>query len=95
MLFLRGVDSVASQAEFAPADRAAGAPRDGPEPTGFGATPDALPTSLRTLFGRYDPSVLDVPRGGARIRLVVSGVGQWDVIASADAVRAVAPQAAV
>jgi pimeloyl-ACP methyl ester carboxylesterase len=35
---------------------------------------------LRTLVGRYDPSVFDIPSGSARIRLVVREEGAWDAI---------------
>jgi pimeloyl-ACP methyl ester carboxylesterase len=36
------------------------------------------PKTLRTLVDRFDPSAFDAPKGRARIRLVVSGDGQWD-----------------
>jgi pimeloyl-ACP methyl ester carboxylesterase len=38
-----------------------------------------LPPSLKTLIGRYDAGTIDIPADGARIRLVVTGDGQWDV----------------
>jgi pimeloyl-ACP methyl ester carboxylesterase len=38
-----------------------------------------LPSSLAALIGRYDPSAIDIPADGARIRLVMTGNGQWDV----------------
>ena len=39
----------------------------------------ALPPSLAALIDRFDASAIDVPRAGARIRLIVAGEGQWDV----------------
>lgn len=39
-----------------------------------------VPKPLRTLAGRFDPNVFDVPAGRARIRLVVRGEGAWDAI---------------
>ena len=38
-----------------------------------------LPPNLATLIGRYDPRVIDIPADGARIRLIVTGDGQWDL----------------
>jgi pimeloyl-ACP methyl ester carboxylesterase len=38
----------------------------------------AAPPALRTLIGRFDPEVIDVPSGRARIRLAVRGLGAWD-----------------
>ena len=49
-----------------------------------------LPSSLRMLVGRFDPSGFDAPAGEARIRLVVTGEGQWDILAGAGGVRIVA-----
>ena len=43
------------------------------------ATPTA-PDELRTLAGRFDPTVIDVPGGRARIRLEVTGVTAWDAL---------------
>lgn len=40
---------------------------------------------LRTLAGRFDPSVLDVPAGRARIRLVVRDEGAWDAVVDGSA----------
>jgi len=37
------------------------------------------PESLRTLIRRYDPAVLEAPGETARVRLIVSGDGEWDV----------------
>jgi pimeloyl-ACP methyl ester carboxylesterase len=39
---------------------------------------------LRTLVGRFDRSVFDVPAGRARIRLVVRDEGAWDAVVDAD-----------
>jgi len=39
---------------------------------------------LTTLLERFDPAVIDVPSGTARIRLVVRREGAWDVVLSAD-----------
>jgi pimeloyl-ACP methyl ester carboxylesterase len=36
--------------------------------------------SLETLVSRFDASAFDAPRGRARIRLSVRGVGDWDVL---------------
>jgi pimeloyl-ACP methyl ester carboxylesterase len=38
------------------------------------------PDSIRTLFERFDRSVFDAPGGKARIRLVLPGEGQWDLV---------------
>jgi pimeloyl-ACP methyl ester carboxylesterase len=38
------------------------------------------PASLATLLERFDPDVIDVPGGRARIRLEVRGRGEWDVV---------------
>src|SRR6185369_1438284 len=40
-----------------------------------------LPATLRPLVERFDPSGFDAPAGEARIRLVVDGEGEWDVLA--------------
>lgn len=38
------------------------------------------PEALRTLVERFDPSVLDLPEEGARIRLGVHDRGEWDAL---------------
>jgi pimeloyl-ACP methyl ester carboxylesterase len=38
----------------------------------------AAPDSLSALVERFEPSVFDAPGGEARIRLVVTGAGEWD-----------------
>jgi pimeloyl-ACP methyl ester carboxylesterase len=38
----------------------------------------APPPALTALVGRFDPAVIDVPSGEARIRLVVEGEAEWD-----------------
>ena len=43
----------------------------------------APPDSLHVLLARFDASVFDAPQGQARIRLVIPGEGQWDVLADA------------
>jgi hypothetical protein len=45
------------------------------------------PECLRTLVDRFDPSVIDVPDGRARIRIVVPDGGEWDIIADAEGAR--------
>ena len=42
------------------------------------------PASLRRLAERFDPEVMDIPGGTARIRLAVRDRGEWDALASAD-----------
>jgi pimeloyl-ACP methyl ester carboxylesterase len=41
---------------------------------------DRPPPALATLVERFDPDVIDVPSGRARIRLVVDDEGAWDVL---------------
>ena len=36
------------------------------------------PAGLTALIERFDPDVIDVPSGSARIRLAVDGEGEWD-----------------
>ena len=43
------------------------------------ATPTA-PAEFGTLAGRFDPAVIDVPGGRARIRLELTGVASWDAL---------------
>ena len=40
------------------------------------------PAPLITLAERFDPEVMDVPSGSARVRLEVRGEGEWDVVIS-------------
>jgi pimeloyl-ACP methyl ester carboxylesterase len=40
------------------------------------------PAALITLAERFDPEVMDVPSGSARVRLEVRGEGEWDVVIS-------------
>ena len=49
-----------------------------------------LTPSLRTLIERFDPGAFDAPSRGARIRLIVSGEGDWDALAGVGGVRVVA-----
>src|SRR5690242_18286615 len=53
----------------------------------------ALPACLQTLVDRFDPDAFDAPAGEARIRLVVTGEGEWDVVAGADGMRVVPARA--
>lgn len=41
------------------------------------------PDSLQVLLGRFDATVFDAPTGRARLRLIIPGEGQWDVLADA------------
>jgi pimeloyl-ACP methyl ester carboxylesterase len=41
------------------------------------------PAGLIALIERFDPDVIDVPGGSARIRLVVHGEGEWDAVIDA------------
>lgn len=50
---------------------------------GFSAGRDVLATLLR----RFDPDVLDGAQGAARIRLAVSGEGEWDAVLGERAAR--------
>jgi pimeloyl-ACP methyl ester carboxylesterase len=56
---------------------------------GAPASPASLSASLETLIGRFDHDVFDAPPGGARIRLIVTGASEWDVLVNAHRVRAV------
>ena len=42
----------------------------------------APPPALAALIERFDPEVIDVPSGTARIRLVVRGEREWDAVIS-------------
>lgn len=48
--------------------------------------PETAPDALDTLIERFDPSVIDLPTGSARIRLVVGDEGAWDVVISSDGI---------
>jgi pimeloyl-ACP methyl ester carboxylesterase len=43
---------------------------------------DAPPAALTTLIERFDPEVIDVPSGSARVRLEVLGEREWDAVIS-------------
>ncbi|MGZ8665920.1 MAG: alpha/beta fold hydrolase [Solirubrobacterales bacterium] len=46
-----------------------------------GATAEARPPpGLASLIERFDPEVMDLPAGNARIRLTVDGGGEWDAL---------------
>ncbi len=47
----------------------------------------APPATLEKLLERYDPDVIDVPRGRARIQLGVTGQGAWDAEIIRDQIR--------
>ena len=38
------------------------------------------PAGLTALIERFDPEVIDVPSGSARIRLAVDGEGEWEAV---------------
>lgn len=42
----------------------------------------AYPPFLSALAERFDPEVIDLPEGSARIRLAVEGAGEWDALVS-------------
>ena len=42
----------------------------------------AAPRVLQTLAGRFDPDAFDAPAGTARLRLQVTGEGEWDAVAA-------------
>jgi pimeloyl-ACP methyl ester carboxylesterase len=41
---------------------------------------------LITLIERFDPDVIDIPSGSARIRLIVDDEGEWDAVIEDDAI---------
>ena len=45
------------------------------------------PAVLRSLVDRFDPSAFDAPEERARIRLILRGEGQWDVLVDGRAAR--------
>lgn len=47
---------------------------------------DLPPRALTALVERFDPDVIDLPSGRARIRLVVDGEGEWDAVIELDAI---------
>ena len=46
----------------------------------------AAPSFIRTLVGRFDPSVFDARRPRTRIRLAVGGRGAWDAVVTDGAI---------
>jgi hypothetical protein len=44
------------------------------------------PAGLIALIERFDPDVIDVPSGSARIRLKVDGESEWDAVIDAGAI---------
>ncbi len=45
------------------------------------------PSGLGALIERFDPEVMDLPGGTARIRLIVDGDGEWDALIEAGEIR--------
>ena len=50
-------------------------------------TSQAAPAALRALVERYDPEVIDLPDGRARVRLVVEDQGAWEAELSGERLR--------
>ncbi len=50
---------------------------------------DDVPRSLRTLVARFDPTAFDAPSGPLRLRIAVTDVGRWDVLAGTEGARIV------
>jgi pimeloyl-ACP methyl ester carboxylesterase len=48
------------------------------------AAPSAPPTGIEALAERFDPDVIDVPAGRARIRLITTGKQAWDAVIADD-----------
>lgn len=57
-----------------------------PKADGRAPSKDRPPRALAALIERFDPDVIDVPSGQARIRLVVDGDGEWDAVIELDAI---------
>ena len=55
-------------------------------PLATGTSSTAAPPALDALLERYDPDVIDLPRGRARIRLEVRERGEWDALADPEGV---------
>jgi pimeloyl-ACP methyl ester carboxylesterase len=51
-----------------------------PEGTGAAGGKAGPPAQLTALVARFDPDVLDIPGGSARIRLGVEGEPEWDAV---------------
>ena len=49
------------------------------------------PAGLIALIERFDPEVIDLPSGSARIRLAADGEGEWDAVVYAWAGRCGCP----
>jgi pimeloyl-ACP methyl ester carboxylesterase len=47
----------------------------------------AYPPFLSVLAERFDPGVIDLPEGSARIRIAVAGDGEWDALVSEGGLR--------
>ncbi len=55
-------------------------------PLATGTSSTAAPAALDALLERYDPDVIDLPRGRARIRLEVRERGEWDALVDPEGV---------
>ncbi len=53
------------------------------QPSGSGQ----LPAGLSALIERFDPDVIDLPGGSARIRLIVDGGDEWDALIEGGEIR--------
>ena len=51
-----------------------------PEESGAGRGQEGPPAQLAELVARFDPDVIDIPGGSARIRLGVEGLPEWDAV---------------
>jgi len=56
------------------------------QPLATDATAAPSPPALDALLERYEPEVVDLPRGSARIRLVFREHGEWDAVLDGDGV---------
>ncbi len=48
---------------------------------------DGPPAGLEALIERFDPEVIDLPGGSARIRLIVDDGDEWDALIETDGIR--------
>ena len=53
------------------------------------AAPAAPPLFLEALLERFDGDRFHAPSGSARVRLAVTGEGEWDALIKGDAARLV------
>jgi pimeloyl-ACP methyl ester carboxylesterase len=52
----------------------------GIDPDGSGKQQGVPPAQLAALVARFDPDVIDIPGGAARIRLGIEGEPEWDAV---------------